>query len=100
MFQNLVEKAYAQTTLNGTAIPTKQLLQNILDNIVNPFITLLVAVAIIYFLYGVFKFVQNAASSDERKSGGMNMLWGAVGLFIMITAYGILNLILGTISGK
>jgi hypothetical protein len=45
----------------------------------------------------VFEFIHNAESSDERKKGGMNMLWGAIGLFIMASAYGILNLIIGTI---
>lgn len=82
----------------AAVITTKQLVQNILDNIVNPILLLLVAVAILYFLWGVFQFVRNAESSDERKKGGMNMLWGVIGLFIMVTAYGILNLILETIG--
>jgi len=76
----------------------KTLIQNILTNIVNPLITLMVAIAVLYFLWGVFQFVRNAESSEERKKGGMNMFWGAIGLFIMATAYGILNLILGTIG--
>lgn len=84
--------------MSGKAISTDTLLQNILDNIVNPLVTLMVGIAVIYFLYGVFQFIRNAESSDERKKGGMNMLWGALGLFIMVTAYGILNLILGTIG--
>jgi uncharacterized membrane protein YidH (DUF202 family) len=77
---------------------TDALIKGILDNIVNPVITLMIALAIIYFLWGMFNFIRNAESSDERKKGGMNMLWGALGLFIMVTAYGVLNLILGTIG--
>jgi hypothetical protein len=75
-----------------------QLLRNILDNIVNPVISLMLAVAVLYFLWGVFEFVRNAESSEERKKGGIHMLWGAIGLFIMIAAYGILNLIKGTLG--
>ncbi len=97
MFPKLIETAYAAGTLNGKAVDTDTLLQSILDNIVNPLITLMVAVAIIYFLWGMLQFVRNAESSDERKKGGMNMLWGAIGLFIMVTAYGVVNLIVGTI---
>jgi uncharacterized membrane protein len=97
MFPNLIEKAYAAVN-EGTAISTEKLLGNILTYIVNPFITLMVGVAVLYFLWGVFQFIRNAESTDERKKGGMNMLWGAIGLFIMISAYGILNLILGTIG--
>jgi len=103
MFQNLIEKAYAQTgapmtTTAGSSIGNyKALLQSILTNIVNPVITLMVAVAVIYFLWGVFQFIRNAESPDERKKGGMNMLWGVVGLFLMASAYGVVNLIVGTI---
>jgi hypothetical protein len=90
---NLIEIAYAAAPLT-----TDQLLKSILANIVNPLIALMMAVAIIYFLWGVFDFVRHADSSEERKKGGMHMLYGALGLFIMVTAYGILNLILGTIG--
>ncbi len=93
MFLNLVEKAYAATLPEQT----RTLIQKILDNIIEPFIALLVGVAIIYFLWGVFQFIRNAESPDKRKEGGMHMLWGAIGLFLMVTAYGILNLIIGTI---
>ena len=97
MFQSLIEKANAQG-LSGTPISTHDLLQNILTYIVNQLVSLMIGVAVIFFLWGVFQFVRNAESSDERKKGGMNMLWGVIGLFIMVTAYGILNLIIGTIT--
>jgi hypothetical protein len=97
MFLNFVEKTYA-ADLSGTPIDTNTLIQNILTNIVNPLILLMVGVAIIFFLWGVFEFIRNADSSEERKKGGEHMLYGALGLFIMSTAYGILNLILGTIG--
>lgn len=77
---------------------TEKLLQNILDNIVNPIVVLLIGVAVLVFIWGAFEFVRNADSSEERKKGGMNMFWGAIGLFIMTTAYGVLNLILTTIG--
>ncbi len=95
MFQSFIQIAHAANDISPQA---KSLIQKILDNIVNPVVTLLVAVAVLVFIYGVFEFVRNAESSDERKTGGQHMLWGAVGLFIMVTAYGILNLILGTIG--
>ncbi len=98
MFSNLIQKAYAQAVVgNGTPIGTDALITKILENIVNPIITLMVAVAIIIFLWGVFQFIRNADGSEDRKTGGLHILWGAVGLFLMVTAYGVLNLIIGTI---
>lgn len=73
------------------------LLNNILIFIVNPTIKLMVAVAVIVFIYGVFQFIRNAESSDGRKKGGLNIMWGVIGLFIMISAYGILNVVIDTI---
>jgi uncharacterized membrane protein YidH (DUF202 family) len=94
MLPNLTQKAYAA----GLPAQTESLITNILNEIVNPLISLMIGVAVIYFLWGVFEFIRNAESSDERKKGGMHMLWGAIGLFIMVTAYGIMNLILGSIG--
>lgn len=78
-------------------ITPDQLLSNVIKNIANPIIGLMVAIAVLYFLWGAFQFIRNAESSDERKKGGLNMMWGIIGLFIMISAYGILNLIIDTV---
>jgi hypothetical protein len=91
-----MEKVYAAD------IPAvaQTLITKILDNIVNPIVSLMIGIAVVYFIWGVFQFVRNAESSEERKKGGMHMLYGSIGLFIMVTAYGILNLILGTINSN
>lgn len=93
---NLIQTAYAA----DVSPQVTNLITNILREIVNPIIALLVGIAVLVFIYGVFEFVSNAESSDERKTGGQHMLWGSIGLFIMSSAYGIMNLIIGTISGK
>ena len=93
---NLIQTAYAADV---SPVVTGYI-TNILTQIVNPIIALLVGIAVLVFLWGVFEFVRNAESSEERKKGGLHMLWGAIGLFIMSSAYGIMNLIIGTISGK
>lgn len=76
---------------------TTALLDRILANIINPLIMLMIGIAVVYFLWGVFDFVREAENSDKRKEGGMRMLYGVLGIFIMVTAYGILNLIIGTV---
>lgn len=64
--------------------------------ILNPVIKLGFAIALVYFLYGVFEFVKNAESSDARKVGGNHILWGLIGMFIMAAAGGIMKVICGT----
>lgn len=74
------------------------LLQKILDNIVNPIILLLMALSVIYFLWGVFTFIQNADNADKRQEGYQQMIWGVIGIFIMVSAVGIKNLIAATLG--
>jgi hypothetical protein len=67
--------------------------------IINPLITLAFAVALIVFFVGVFQFINSEAASDsKREQGKQKIMWGLVGMFIMISAYGIIRLILGTFS--
>lgn len=67
------------------------------ENVLNPTIRLLFAVAIIYFLYGVVDYVRNANSDTGRTTGARHIMWGLVGLFIMISVYGIIRVLLGTL---
>ncbi|MEN9582778.1 MAG: hypothetical protein RL641_732 [Candidatus Parcubacteria bacterium] len=64
--------------------------------ILNPIIKLGFAVALVIFLYGVFQFIKDADNSTARETGGKHILWGVIGMFIMIAAGGIMQLICGT----
>lgn len=72
------------------------LLNGINQFILNPLIGLLFFVALFVFLWGIFKFIGNAASEEARETGKRNMMWGIIGMFIMIAVYGIIRLVLGT----
>ncbi len=100
MLDFLVQKAYAFTTTSGSSSGASfnTLLGKILDNIANRIVYLLMAGAVIYFLWGVFVFIQNAENADKRTEGYQHMLWGIIGIFIMISAKGIINIILSTIG--
>lgn len=99
----LIPKVYAAVGAESSAGSTgsvafNHLLQNILTNIVHPIIYLIMASALIYFLWGVVVFIQNADNADKREDGYKHMIWGIVGLFIMLSASGIINIIASTIG--
>lgn len=71
-------------------------LQKLADNILNPIISLLFAAALVYFIFGVVKFIRNASDPGERATGAKHIMWGLVGLVIMMGVYGILNMLLNT----
>jgi len=76
------------------------LLTKIIDAIVNPIVGLMFGVALVLFLVGVVQFIQGADSPDKRSTGARHMVWGVVGLFIMVSVFGIMNIVCTTIGCK
>ena len=68
-------------------------MQKINDAILQPIVMLLMALAVAYFLYGVMKFVRDQSSEDAQVEGNRHMVWGVVGIAIMVSVWGILNFI-------
>jgi uncharacterized membrane protein len=74
------------------------LIHKINQVIINPIITLIFAVAVLVFLYGVFEYVKDADSEDARTTGRRHIIWGVVGMFIMVSVFGIMDIIMNTIG--
>jgi hypothetical protein len=70
----------------------EQVLQNVIIEIFNPMYKLAVALAILYFLYGVFKFIIDMNDPEKKNFGKSHLLWGLVGLLIILSVGGILRL--------
>ena len=66
--------------------------------IINPLIGFLFALAVVYFLYGLVQYLMSPDNEEIKKNSRQHMLWGIIGLFIMIGVYGILNLVLNTLG--
>lgn len=69
---------------------------NIVRYIIQPIMTLLFALALAYFVWGLAQFILNAESSEERTKGKQKIVWGIVGLFIMTGVIGILATVTNT----
>jgi len=55
----------------------------------------LISVAVVYFIWQVFVFV--IADSDEKKSKAKGqMIWGIVGLFVMVSVWGLVAILVST----
>lgn len=69
------------------------LLTKISEQIINPLIDLMFAVAVVFFIYGVVEFVRSSDNEEARDKGKEHMVWGVVGLFIMVSVWGIMNIL-------
>lgn len=72
------------------------LLNGIKTEIINPAIYLLLALAGVYFVWGVFTFISNQENDEGQENGKKHMIWGIVGIAIMLSAFGIIQMIAGT----
>ena len=72
------------------------ILNRIVDVILNPIVFVLFLVAFLYFLWGIFIMILRADDSSARSDGRSHMFWGIVGMFIMVSVYGILKIVLST----
>jgi hypothetical protein len=64
--------------------------------ILNPLIIFGFAVALLFFFWGIFEFITSTAEVAGRDKGKKNIVWGIIGMFIMVSVFGIINLILNT----
>lgn len=68
-----------------------------IDNILIP---LLFTLALLFFLYGMFKyFILGGASDDERAKGKQLIIWAIIGFVLMVSIWGIVNMIAGGLFG-
>lgn len=66
--------------------------------IINPLIILLFAVAMVMFLYGIVEFLMNGENEEKRTTGKQHMMWGVIGLTIMMGVFAIINIMLKTFN--
>lgn len=74
------------------------LLQKAVQVIVNPILQVAFVVATILFAYGIFEFIKSADSPEGRKTGQQHMLWGLIGLAIMVSVFTIMKILLNTLG--
>lgn len=57
-------------------------------------VPLVFAVALLYFIWGMFLyFIKGGASPDSQKKGTQMMIWSVAGFVLMVSIWGIVNLI-------
>jgi len=71
-------------------------LKDIVGLINDTLVPFIFAIAFIVFIWGVFQyFIQGGADEGKRDEGKQHMLWGIIGFVLMVSVWGIVNLIAG-----
>jgi hypothetical protein len=100
--------AYAASAVTASVLPVFALAQTediqglgqtIIDLINGVFVPLIFALAFLVFLWGVFQyFIVGGADEEKREQGRSLMIWGLIGFFVMVSVWGLVNLLVNTIG--
>ncbi|MBP9856177.1 MAG: hypothetical protein KBC48_02665 [Candidatus Pacebacteria bacterium] len=93
---------YALTALPVLALAQfgnlEQSFETIIDLINSIIIPLIVGIAGVYFMIGVIKYVTSGDSEEGRKGARNMMIWGIIALFVMISVWGLVNILIDTFN--
>lgn len=73
-------------------------LNKVNEVIFNPIIGLLIAIGVVYFIISIIKLIWASKEGGDLKNEKNSILYSLIGIFIMVSVYGIINFILNTID--
>ena len=82
--------AAAQATVNS--------LINTFKGILGAVIPFFMILATVIFLWGVIQYITAGGEEEKIKAGRTYMLWGIIGLFVMIAVWGLVNVLATTLG--
>lgn len=54
---------------------------------------IVIGLALLFFLYGLMKFILASGDEEAKETGKRIMIWGIVALFVMVSVWGLVNLL-------
>ncbi len=75
-----------------------ELVKRISIFILNPLIQLMLAAATAYFIWGIVQYFLSKKAGEDTNQYSRHMVWGLLGLTIMLGVFGIMRLIVDTVD--
>jgi len=69
---------------------------SIIMDILSHVVIILVALAVVFFLYGILKYIGSGDDEESRGKSKNVMIYGIIGLFVMVSFWGIVNILINT----
>lgn len=91
-------------TISTTGVCSNSSIQNSIGDLFNFFscilranvVSLLITIAMIGFIWGVIQMFINPNNEEARKQGKSYVIWGLVGLFVIISVWGLVGVLTNT----
>ena len=72
------------------------LLERIVDYVIDPAVKVVFTLGLFFFLWGFVEFLWELKDGKTSAEGKQHMIYGLVGMLIMVSVYGIIALIMNT----
>lgn len=81
---------------NSSGQDFQDIVNLVISTILNPLILLFLGLAVVYFMWGVFKYVGKGESESDRREGANMMMYGIVAIFVMVSVWGLVTILINT----
>lgn len=68
------------------------------NDLINRLIPFIIALTVLILLWGIFKFVIAGGDGEQRKEAQGYIIWGVVALFVMVSVWGLVNILVRSIN--
>ena len=70
----------------------------IVRDLINTLLPVVIALALLYFFWGLAKFILAAGDEAARSEARSIMIWGVIALFVMVSVWGLVNVLVQTFN--
>ncbi|MEY2664672.1 MAG: Type secretion system pilin [Candidatus Parcubacteria bacterium] len=85
--------AFAQQIVDANSLTTK------LTNIGNTVVTILISLGVIWIIVNIVRYlIIGAGNPESRATAGHSIIWGIVGLFVILSIWGLVKILSNTFS--
>lgn len=91
--------AHAQAATNSISSDNASSLVSSLTKFINKsVIPLIVLLALVYVMYGIFQYIKEDGGDAEREEKKQKIFWGIIGLFVILSVWAIVFMIANTFN--
>jgi len=74
----------------------QSVIQGLLDILIGVAVPLIITLALVYFLFGIVKYLTSAGDESKRKESVKVITFGIIALFVMVSVWGVVSFITNT----
>ena len=63
-----------------------------------PLVGVLLTLALVMFFWGMIKYIKSLGSEKDKRDGKDLMIWGIIALAVMVSVWGLVNIVISTIG--